>query len=253
MKKQVLTFVVLLLTISLYAQNIESLSITFNSEQYEQLEKHFAEKEKAKLRATDWARFFIYEATNDTMLKRPKVVFMGNSITYGWYKLHPEFFIENGFAGRGIGGQTTSQMLTRFQADVIDLKPKMVVIMAGTNDIARNNGIISHKHIMQNIKSMCELAQFHKIKPVLCSILPAHEFRWNKELTPAADIKLLNEMIKAYANAHKIPFVDYYAALVDERGGLPVEIAPDGVHPNMKGYEIMEPIVLKTIRKHIKK
>jgi lysophospholipase L1-like esterase len=129
----------------------------------------------------------------------------------------------------------------------------MVVIMAGTNDIARNNGIISHKHIMQNIKSMCELAQFHKIKPVLCTILPAHEFGWNKELTPAADIKLLNEMIKAYADANKIPFVDYYSALVDERGGLPAEIAADGVHPNMKGYAIMEPIVLKTIRRYVKK
>jgi lysophospholipase L1-like esterase len=253
MKLHFFIFTTLMLGISLFSQNNESLSITLDSDQYKQLEKHFAEKERAKIRSTDWARFYRYEAINDTMQKPAKVVFLGNSITDGWYKQHPEFFIENGFTGRGIGGQTTSHMLTRFQADVIDLKPKMVVIMAGTNDIACNNGIITHKHIMQNIKSMCELAQFHKIKPVLCTILPAFEFRWNKELTPAADIKLLNEMIKEYANANKIPFVDYYAALVDERGGLPAEIAADGVHPNMKGYEIMEPIVLKTIRKYVKK
>jgi len=253
MRKTFNTIICILIINCLSSQNTESLSITLDSDQYKQLEKHFAEKEKTKMRSTDWARFYRYEAMNDTMQKPAKVVFLGNSITDGWYKQHPEFFIENGFTGRGIGGQTTSHMLTRFQADVIDLKPKMVVIMAGTNDIARNNGIITHKHIMQNIKSMCELAQFHKIKPVLCTILPAFEFRWNKELTPAADIKLLNEMIKEYANANKIPFVDYYSALVDERGGLPAEIAADGVHPNMKGYEIMEPIVLKTIRKYVKK
>ena len=195
MRKIFNTIFCILIINHLSGQNSESLSITLDSEQYKQFEKHFAEKEKAKMRSTDWARFYRYEAMNDSMQKPAKVVFLGNSITDGWYKQHPEFFIENGFTGRGIGGQTTSHMLTRFQADVIDLKPKMVVIMAGTNDIARNNGIISHKHIMQNIKSMCELAQFHKIKPVLCTILPAYEFRWNKELTPAADIKLLNEKI----------------------------------------------------------
>ena len=253
MRKTFNTIICILIINHLSGQNSESLSITLDLDQYKQLEKHFAEKEKTKMRSTDWARFYRYEAMNDTMQKPAKVVFLGNSITDGWYKQHLEFFIENGFTGRGIGGQTTSHMLTRFQADVIDLKPKMVVIMAGTNDIARNNGIITHKHIMQNIKSMCELAQFHKIKPVLFTILPAFEFRWNKELTPAADIKLLNEMIKEYAIANKIPFVDYYSALVDERGGLPAEIAADGVHPNMKGYEIMEPIVLKTIRKYVKK
>ncbi|MDO9633592.1 MAG: GDSL-type esterase/lipase family protein [Paludibacter sp.] len=249
MKKNFIFLITSLISLIITAQDIESLTLTINVEQYKALEKHFIEKEKAKLQATDWARFYRYEAMNDSLHKPAKVVFLGNSITDGWYRLHPEFFIENGFTGRGIGGQTTSHMLTRFQADVIDLKPKIVVIMAGTNDIARNNGIITHKHIMQNIKSMCELAKYHKIKPILCSILPAHEFRWNKELEPAADIKLLNDMIREYAQNNKIPFADYYAALVDDRGGLPTDIAADGVHPNMNGYAIMEPIILKSIRK----
>lgn len=252
MKKSIVFSFFIFIAANFFAQESQPLTLTINTDQYKQLESHFAEKEKVKMRAADWARFYRYEAMNDNMQKPAKVVFMGNSITEGWYKTHPEFFTQNNFTGRGIGGQTTSHMLTRFQADVIDLKPKIVVIMAGTNDIARNNGVISHKHILQNIKSMCELAQFNKIKPVLCSILPAYEFRWNKELNPAADIKLLNEMIREYAQKNKIPYVDYYSALVDERGGLPVNIAADGVHPNIEGYKIMEPIVLKTLKKILK-
>lgn len=253
MKKTLFILVSILFAAHIIAQDSQPLTLTINSEQYKKLEKHFAEKQKTKLRATDWALFSRYEAMNETVSKPAKVVFMGNSITDAWYRIHPEFFTDNGFTGRGISGQTTSQMLVRFQADVIDLHPKMVVIMAGTNDIAQNNGTITHKHIMQNIQSMCELAQFNKIKPVLCTILPAYEFKWNKELTPAADIKLLNEMMREYAQKNKIPFVDYYAALVDDRGGLPATIAADGVHPNLDGYAIMEPIVLKTIRKYVKK
>lgn len=253
MKKFLFILIGVLIGTNFFAQDTKSLTLTIDPDQYKQLETHFAEKERDKMRSADWGRFNRYEAMNDSLQKPAKVVFIGNSITDGWYRTHPEFFTENGFTGRGISGQTTSHMLTRFQADVIDLKPKLVVIMAGTNDIARNNGIITHKHIMQNIKSMCELAQFHKIKPVLCTILPAYEFRWNPELSPAADIKLLNDMIREYAQKNKIPFVDYYSALVDERGGLPANIAADGVHPNLDGYKIMEPIVLKTIRKFVKK
>lgn len=252
MRNLIAILICAVISVGIKAQEIDSLTLTISSYQYKKFEKHFAEKEKAKLRSSDWARFNRYESMNDSLKKPVKVVFLGNSITEGWYKQHSDFFNKNNFIGRGISGQTTSQMLTRFQADVINLRPQLVVIMAGTNDIARNNGIITHKHIMQNIKSMCELAQFHKIKPVLCTILPAYEFRWNKELSPAADIKLLNDMIKEFAITNKIPFVDYYSALVDERGGLPAEIAADGVHPNIKGYEIMEPIILKTIRKHLK-
>lgn len=239
-------------SIALVAQNQEPLTISLSDEQYKQLELHFAEKEKTKLRAADWALFSRYEAMNDSLkkLNKPvKVVMMGNSITQGWASTRPEFFKANGLVGRGISGQTTSQMLVRFQADVIDLKPRVVVIMAGTNDIARNNGIISHKHILQNIKSMCELAKAHKIQPVLCSILPADRFKWHPELKPAADVKLLNEMLAAYAREAKIPYVDFYSAMVNADGGLPTDLAPDGVHPVIKGFEIMEPLLLKTLNR----
>ena len=172
---------------------------------------------------------------------------MGNSITDNWAKFHPEFFKNNDFIGRGISGQVTSQMLCRFQSDVIELRPKIVVIMAGTNDIAQNNGYIAHEHILQNIQSMCELAKQNKIRPVLCSCLPAAAFKWRPEMKPAEDIKRLNEMIKAYAKANKITYIDYHSALVDERGGLPQKYAKDGVHPNLEAYAIMEKILLENL------
>ena len=202
-----------------------------------------------------WAQHERYAAGNDSVIgkrlsgisKRPKAVLIGNSITDGWASKHPEFFAENNLIGRGISGQVTAQMLSRFQADVVALNPKMVIIMAGTNDIAQNNGYIEHEHILQNIQSMCELAKYNKIKPVLCSCLPAAAFKWRPNLTPAEDIKRLNEMIKAYAKANKIKYVDYYSALADEHGGLPRAYAADGVHPNLDAYKIMEAILLESL------
>ena len=210
-----------------------------------------------------WAQHERYAAQNDTVMaknrmpeygynklaksRRIDAVLMGNSITDNWAKYHPEFFAENNFVGRGISGQVTAQMLSRFQADVIALRPKMVIIMAGTNDIAMNNGYIAHEHILQNIQSMVELAKYHRIKPVLCSCLPAAAFSWRKNLTPAQDIKRLNEMIRAYAEANKIKYIDYYSALVDEHGGLPKKYAKDGVHPNLEAYKIMEAILLENL------
>ena len=199
------------------------------------------------LAQSDWAQHDRYAANNDSITARPKAVFMGNSITDNWAKFHPEFFAENNFVGRGISGQVTSQMLCRFQSDVIALRPKMVIIMAGTNDIAQNNGYISHEHILQNIQSMCELAKQNRIRPVLCSCLPAAAFKWRPEMKPAEDIKRLNEMIKAYAKANKIKYIDYHSALVDEHGGLPKKYAADGVHPNMDGYAIMEQILINNL------
>ena len=210
-----------------------------------------------------WAQHERYAAQNDTVMARNRMpeygynklvksrrieaVLMGNSITDNWAKYHPEFFAENNFVGRGISGQVTAQMLSRFQADVIALRPKMVIIMAGTNDIAMNNGYIAHEHILQNIQSMVELAKYHKIKPVLCSCLPAAAFSWRKNLTPAQDIQRLNEMIRAYAEANRIKYIDYYSALVDEQGGLPKKYAKDGVHPNLEAYKIMEAILLESL------
>jgi len=197
--------------------------------------------------AQDWAQHNRYDAQNDSVIGRPKAVLMGNSITDNWAKFHPEFFTENNFVGRGISGQTTEQMLCRFQSDVIALRPKMVIIMAGTNDIAMNNGYIAREHILQNIQSMCELAKYHHIKPVLCSCLPAAGFKWRPNLSPAPEIIRLNEMIKAYAKANKIKYIDYHSALKDEIGGLPKKYAKDGVHPNMEAYAIMEEILLKSL------
>lgn len=239
--------------INLAAQKpTDSVSITIEGANYRALEKHFAEKERERKKNTDWAKFYRYEKANESVPQSTKVVFMGNSITDNWAKQRPEFFEANNLVGRGIGGQTSSEMLIRFQSDVINLNPQMVVILAGTNDIARNNGIISHDHILGNIKSMCELAKYHKIKPVLCSVLPAYQFGWYKDLQPAEDIKQLNAMIKDYALKNKIPYVDYHSALADEKGGLPEKFAKDGVHPTAEAYEIMEKIILELINKNLK-
>ena len=202
-----------------------------------------------------WAQHERYATQNDSVIencelgktRRIKAVLMGNSIADQWAKLHPSFFSENNLVGRGISGQVTAQMLCRFQADVIALRPKMVVIMAGTNDIAQNNGYVSHEHILQNIQSMCELARRHKIRPVLCSCLPASAFKWRPEMRPAEEIQRLNAMIESYAKSEKIQYIDYYSHLADEQGGLPKRYANDGVHPNLDGYAVMEQILLKNL------
>ena len=206
----------------------------------------------------DWAKFYRYEKLNTELLAsgvRPDVVFMGNSITQNWAKYNPDFFKKNNFAGRGIGGQTTSHMLVRFRRDVIELNPRAVVIMAGINDIALNNGKITHENILNNIASMCELAKLHKIKVILCSVTPAVRFRWRPEVdfVPADEIIRLNKMIKEYAESHKIPYVDYHSALVDERKGMNRKYHKDEVHPNSLCYaEVLEPMILPVINKVLK-
>ena len=197
----------------------------------------------------DWAQFYRYEDKNDSITTRPAVVFMGNSITDCWADTVPAFFSKNNFVGRGISGQVSSQMLTRFQEDVINLQPKVVVICCGTNDIAQNNGYISLEHILHNIKSMCELARANKIKPIVCSTLPAKGFKWRPEMKPANEIIRLNEMIKAYAKENKIPYVDYHSALKDEENGLPLKYSKDGVHPNAQGYAVMESVIMPILKK----
>ena len=201
----------------------------------------------------DWAQHSRYANANQSVVDTPSVVFMGNSITDLWDNIHPEFFSANNYANRGISGQVTSQMLVRFQADVVQLHPQIVVILAGTNDIALNNGYITIEHIAENIQSMCELAQYHRIQPVICSVLPVYEYAWRKEVEdPAEIIRQLNGLLKTYAEKNNIPYVDYYSALVDERGGLPEAYSKDGVHPTAAGYDIMEPIITAEINKHLK-
>lgn len=206
----------------------------------------------------DWAKFYRYEKLNAEVLAsgvRPDAVFMGNSITQNWAKYNPDFFKNNNFVGRGIGGQTTSHMLVRFRRDVIELNPRVVVIMAGINDIALNNGKITHENILNNIISMCELAKLHKIKVILCSVTPAVRFRWRPDVNfvPAEEIIRLNKMIKEYADSHKIPYVDYHSKLVDERKGMNRKYHKDEVHPNSLCYaEVLEPTILPVINKVIK-
>jgi lysophospholipase L1-like esterase len=199
------------------------------------------------LQAQDWAQLGHYTIDN-AKLGAPKpgekrVVFMGNSITDYWNRFLPGFFIGRPYINRGISGQTTPQMLVRFRADVINLKPAVVVILAGTNDIAGNTGPSTLYMIMDNISSMAELARANGIKVVLCSVLPAYQYFWKPQVHPAESIVGLNDMIKAYASKNKLVYVDYYSSMVDERKGLKTEYTNDGVHPNEAGYQVMAPLV----------
>ncbi len=205
----------------------------------------------AMLSAQDFANFGRYTQQNQDLISHnvvPNSVLMGDSITEGWFSTDPEFFTKNNFVGRGIGGQVTSQMLLRFREDVIKLKPKRVIILAGTNDIAENQGPISFDKVFGNIVSMAELAKANHIKVVLCSVLPAYDFPWRKDMKPADKVIALNKMIKDYAQKNNITYVDYHNALKNEKNGLPKEIAEDGIHPNKSGYEKMEAILMKTLK-----
>ena len=205
----------------------------------------------AMLSAQDFANFGRYTQQNQDLISQnvvPNSVLMGDSITEGWFSTDPEFFTKNNFVGRGIGGQVTSQMLLRFREDVIKLKPKRVIILAGTNDIAENQGPISLDKVFGNIVSMAELAKANNIKVVLCSVLPAYDFPWRKDMKPAEKVIALNKMIKDYAQKNNITYVDYHSALKNEKNGLPKEIAEDGIHPNKSGYEKMEAILMKTLK-----
>jgi lysophospholipase L1-like esterase len=200
----------------------------------------------------DWGNVNRY-ATENQFVKamQPdshRVVFMGNSITEGWKLFDSSFFANRAYVNRGISGQTTSQMLVRFRADVIDLHPAAVVILAGTNDIAENTGPIPIESVCGNIVSMAQLAKANDIMVVLSSVLPAKDFPWRPGLQPAEKIVRLNTMIRTYCLEHRIPFVDYYSNMVDGQGGLHKDLSEDGVHPNLAGYKMMEPLVEAAIR-----
>ncbi|MCI1640442.1 MAG: GDSL-type esterase/lipase family protein [Bacteroidales bacterium] len=197
----------------------------------------------------DWADFGKYRKADSLLTKAPSVVFMGNSITELWYKFDPDYFNNHNYAGRGISGQVSSQMLVRFRPDVIDLHPKVAVILAGTNDLARNNGYISSEHILDNIISMAELAKANGIVPVLCSVLPSEKFGWRPELKPAMEIKELNNMISAYARKENLIYVNYYDSMAMPDGGLNPVYTKDGVHPVPAGYKLMESIIDPVLKK----
>ncbi len=176
-----------------------------------------------------------------------RVVFMGDSITQGWHL--DQSFPGKPYVNRGISGQTSPQMLVRFRQDVIELKPKVVIILAGTNDVAGNTGPMTPEQTENNLSSMADLAAANGIQVVLCSILPAYDFPWHPGMEPAAKIAKLNEWIKAYAAQKGYGYVDYYAPMKDERGGLPATLSKDGVHPLPAGYAVMAPLAEAGIEK----
>jgi lysophospholipase L1-like esterase len=211
-----------------------------------------AQKEEYReLMEQDWANLKKYKAQNEKIIANqdfPDVVFMGNSITEGWVNAQPEFFKNNNYAGRGIGGQTTPQMLIRFMPDVVNLNPKAVVILAGTNDIAGNTGFSSVDMITNNIQAMAQLAEANNIKVILASILPVYDYPWRPGLEPVQKIAEINTWIKKYAEENKYTYLDLFTPLKDEKEGLPKRYSEDGVHPNLEGYHVMAPLTKKAIQ-----
>ena len=205
------------------------------------------------LNAQDWPNFKEFQEANARLPQvkqnEKRVVFMGNSITIGWLQTHPDFFKNKPYVNRGISGQTTPQMLVRFRADVVDLDAAAVVLLAGTNDIAGNTGPVTLEMILDNIKSMTEIAQANNIKVILCSVLPAFDYPWRPGLAPNIKIPKLNKMIKRYAEESGAYYLDYFTALEDGNNGMIKEYTTDGVHLTLEGYQVMEPLVENALQK----
>jgi acyl-CoA thioesterase I len=182
-----------------------------------------------------------------------RVVFLGDSITEEWGQVDGGFFAGKRYVNRGIGGQTTSQMLVRFRQDVIDLKPSAVVILGGTNDIAENGGITTLEAIEQNLQSMVELARVNGIRVVLSSVLPAINYPWRPAIEPAEKIHELNKWIAAFCAKNGLVYLDYYTPMADGRRAMRPELSKDGVHPNSAGFAVMEPLAEKAIREALRR
>ena len=204
----------------------------------------------------DWASLARYREANAALgAPRPgetRVVFMGNSITDAWAKSFPTLFPGKSYVGRGISGQTTPQMLVRFRQDVVALQPKVVVILAGINDIAGNTGPATQAMIADNLMSMTEIAQANGIRVVLSSVLPAYDFPWRRGIGPAPKVVALNEWIECYAAQKGAVYLDYYGRMADARGSLSPELAADGVHPTEAGYRIMAPLAEAAIQEALR-
>ena len=203
--------------------------------------------------AQDWANFKQFKDANSKLplLRKgdSRIVFMGNSITIGWEETHPEFFENKPYINRGISGQTTPQMLVRFRADVIDIGATSVVILAGTNDIAGNTGPVTLDMILNNLKSMAEIALANNVKVILCSVLPAYDYPWSPKKHPNIKIPKLNSKIEKYAKKSGVYFLDYFKVLDNGNNGINKEYSYDGVHLTLKGYKLLEPLVEKAIKK----
>jgi len=201
----------------------------------------------------DWGQLCRYQQANAALppATRSRVVFFGDSLTDNWQNLQPEFFGPQRL-DRGISGQTTAQMLVRFRADVLDLHPAVVHILAGTNDIAGNGGPTSLAIIQGNIASMAEQARAHGVRVILASILPAAHFGWRPQVDPVAAIAAMNGWLRAYAAREHFVYVDYFAVLDDGHGGFKATLADDGVHPNAAGYALMRPLAEAAVRQALR-
>lgn len=209
---------------------------------------------EAQVNAVEWANLKRYEGENTALNgHKPKVLFLGNSITEGWVMSMPDFFIGNDFVGRGISGQTSSMLLLRFRQDVVSLKPKLLIINIGTNDIAENTGPYLESFTLGNISSMVDIAKANGIKVILSSVLPAASFKWRPRIEDVSGkIMRLNSALMVYAKNNKIAYLDYHTPLKNQVGGLNIDMAPDGVHPTPACYQIMADLAMKAIQKQLK-
>ena len=223
-----------------------SARLQFTPEQIEGFRKDAEERQR-----NDWAWLARYREANAKLgapaAGETRVVFIGDSITDAWPRNPELFFPGKSYIGRGISGQTTPQMLLRFQQDVVALKPKVVVINAGTNDIAGNTGPSTLEMIEDNLKSMAQIAAANGIKVVLASVTPAYDYPWKQGLEPAEKIVALNEWMQSYCVQQGCVYCDYFTALADEKHAMKEGLSSDGVHPNKAGYAIMQSIAEKAI------
>jgi len=249
--------VVLLLGSSfLFAQSVVKKSVPASQSEWE--------IEHERLLHEDWAELGHFRLANLALsapsARESRIVLMGDSITEGWRgTLQPEgpemgaFFPGKPYINRGISGQTTPQMLVRFRQDVIALHPTVVVILAGTNDLAGNTGETTLEAVEDNLTSMCELARLHGIRVVLASVLPAVEYPWRPGLQPAPKIAALNHWMRTYAAAHHHIYLDLYSPMATPQGAMRPDLTPDGVHPNRAGYELMAHLLQPAIDQALKK
>ncbi|ELC7322099.1 capsular biosynthesis protein [Stenotrophomonas maltophilia] len=205
-------------------------------------------------RLADWPELQRYRDANarlpDAVPGQPRVVFFGDSITEGWGREGSAgFFPGKGWLNRGISGQTTAQMLVRFPQDVLALKPQVVVILAGTNDIAGNTGPSTQAMIEDNLHAMVDLARAHGIAVVLASVLPVSDYPWLPGTAPAPKVRALNTALKRYADAQQLVYLDYYTPMANAAGGLDPQLADDGVHPTAKGYAVMAPLAQAAVKR----
>lgn len=213
--------------------------------------------EQMRAKLDDWAGLARYQEENAALpavsAGAPRVVFYGDSITDAWGRLTGVFFPDKHYVNRGISGQTTPQMLVRFQQDVVHLHPAVVVVLAGTNDIAGNTGPSSPQMILDNFASMSAIARANGIRMVIASILPAAAYPWRPGIQPAEEIRQVNQMLKDLCDKDGLVYLDYYSAMADASGGMRPGLSSDGVHPTARGYEIMAPLAEAAIRQALQK